>query len=431
LRASAMLFERAQGLPGQTIIADPDARLGTTRVTGLLAYESDHALGPGGRLRARAYGNYHVSHFVDPHARINAVATDARDWTWTNGATADGQWQARSWLQLTGVLDGRYDRFVPTDALATNATGAPGSRRFGAAGLEGDLWSRSLRLDVMASLRVEAAHEQTSGRNAFYAMQPTSSAVTHTLPIARLALVERVAPWLCLRMNAGRYARLPSLIELYGNTGYLLGNTGLRPESGLNADLGPAVAWQSAHVRLQLDVAAFANWVNDLIAYQIGGGHARADNVGRARILGIESSANLEVGAHARLVASATLTDARDATARETYHDRQLPLRPRYRLYARPEWRAIALGPRSALGVYADVDATAGNYLDPANTRPVAARLLVGAGLYADLPGGFGLRLRGRNLADAAVYDFANYPLPGREVYLTLAWSSVNHPRKE
>jgi hypothetical protein len=130
-------------------------------------------------------------------------------------------------------------------------------------------------------------------------------------------------------------------------------------------------------------------------------------------------------------VASATFTDSRDTTSRETYHDRQLPLRPRYRFYARPEWRAIALGPSVALGLYADVDATAGNYLDPANSRPVEARLLLGAGLYASLPGQFCLRLSGRNLADARVYDLADYPLPGRELYLTLVWSSPNHSTKE
>jgi outer membrane receptor protein involved in Fe transport len=83
------------------------------------------------------------------------------------------------------------------------------------------------------------------------------------------------------------------------------------------------------------------------------------------------------------------------------------------------------------LGLYADVDATAGNYLDPTNLTPVAARLLLGAGVYASLPDGFRLRLSGRNLADTRTNDFANYPLPGRELYVTLAWSSAKTPAKE
>jgi hypothetical protein len=77
------------------------------------------------------------------------------------------------------------------------------------------------------------------------------------------------------------------------------------------------------------------------------------------------------------------------------------------------------------------VDATAGNYIDPANSVPVAARLLLGAGVYADLPGGLCFRLSGQNLSNAQVHDLAGYPLPGRELYLTLAWSSANHKNEE
>jgi iron complex outermembrane receptor protein len=394
-------------------------------VTGILAYESSNALGPGGRLRATAYGNYLVSHFADAHARINAVPTDARDQTYTAGGTVDGKRALRPWLTIAGVLDTRYDRFLPTDALAATTSGSPGTRLFGAGGLEGDLWARPLRLDVIAAFRLEAVREATSGRDGFYALQATSAPVHHVLPSARLSLVEEIAPRFALRANGGRYARLPSLVELYGNTGYLLGNSGLRPESGLNADLGPQWSWRGESVQVVWATAAFASWASDLISYQIGGGRARPVNVGSARIVGIESSADLEIGRHARLVASATLTDARDTTGREAYRGRQLPLRPRYRFYARPEWRAVALGPSVALGLYADVDATAGNYLVPANTVEVPSRLLFGAGLYASLPGDFGLRASGRNLADARINDFASYPLPGREVYLTLAWSSA------
>ncbi len=431
VRAELMLFERTQGLPGQSTLANPDARLGTSRTTGLLTYESSDDLGPGGRLRATAYGNTLWSHFADPHARINAIRTDARDLTYTTGGTVDWRRVARHWLTFAGVLDGRYDRFVPSDALSPTLSGSPGTRLFGAAGLEADVWAQPLRLDVITSLRLEGVHETTSGRDTFYAFQATSAPVDHVLPIARLALVEALAPWLSLRANGGRYARMPSLIELYGNTGYLLGNTSLRPESGLNTDVGPVVSWRGKNTQVFWSTAVFASWVSDLIAYQIGGGRARAENIGSARLLGIESSANLVLGSHARVVVAATFTDARDTTARETYNGRQLPLQPRYRLYARPECRAIAFSPSLALGLYADLDATAGDYLDPANSVGVPGRLLVGAGLYASLPGGFGLRASGRNLADSAIHDLANYPLPGRELYLSLAWSSSQPPTKE
>lgn len=426
LRLSLMLFDRAQGLPGLGWLADPDARLGTRRATATLAYEANGDAGLGGRLRATVYGNYLFTHFVDLQPTINVVRTDARDRTYTAGGTVDWRGGVRDWLTLAAILDGRHDRFTPSDPIAPDPSGAPGTRLFGAAGLEGDFWVRPWRLDVIASLRLEVAREQTSGRDDLYALQATSAPVNHLLPMARLSFIETVTTWLSLRANAGRYARLPSLIELYGNTGYLLGNADLRPESGYNADVGPQITWHGPRARIDGSAAFFASWVGDLIAYQIGGGRARPDNVGSARILGIESSATLALGPHARLVASATFTEARDTTTRETYAGKQLAMRPRYRFYARPEWRGLALGTSVSLGLYADVDATAGNFLHPANTLPVSARLLLGAGIYATLPAHFCLRLSARNLADARVHDLANYPLPGRELYLSLAWSSAD-----
>jgi vitamin B12 transporter len=168
-----------------------------------------------------------------------------------------------------------------------------------------------------------------------------------------------------------------------------------------------------------------------LIQYRYGNGHARPENLGSARILGVETDATVELGRHLRAVVAATFTDARDTSPVESAHGRQLPLRPRYRFYARPEWRAVQITSRTALGFYADCDATTGNYLDPANSVRVPARVLFGVGAYADLPGGYSVRASGRNLADARVYDISNYPLPGRELYVTLAWSARSNQQNK
>ena len=430
LRASLMFLEREQGLPGLSTILASTARLGTFRATGILAYESSRDLGPGSRVRASAYGNYLLSHLDDQAPHISAVSTDARDRTYTAGGALDWRTPLGPWLSLAGVLDIRYDRFVPRDPLAASSrSGAPGTRLFGAAGIESDLWVSPLRLDIIASLRLEAARETTSGRDNFNHFVATQPPVHHLLPIARLSLIEEIAPWLSLRANAGRYARLPSLIELYGNTGYLLGNADLDPEKGLNADVGPVLRWQRRASRGTWSTAFFASRVNDLISYRYGAGRARAQNLGSARILGIETDAAIEIGSHLRVAASATFTDARDTSTIDAQNGRQLPLRPRYRLYLRPEWRDIELGSSLVLGLYADADATGGNSLDPANTEAVPRRLIFGAGFYADLPGGLRLRVSARNLSDSRIHDLANYPLPGRELYLTLAWSSA-HPQE-
>jgi iron complex outermembrane receptor protein len=431
LTASFAFFDRDQGLPGFGTIADPQARLGTLRTTGVLSYESNDDLGMCGRLRATLYGNYALTHFQDRLQQINPTSTDAHDKTLTSGAKVDWRRVVRPWLVLSGVFDGQFDRFRPSDDIGLTRSGAPATRLFGAAGLEGDLWFDPIKLDLIASLRVEAAHDETAGRDLFGKLALTSTGVGHLSPIARLALVKEVSPWLSLRANGGRYSRLPSLIELYGNTGYLQGNPALTPESGLNADVGPLLSWKRGSDGLYWSTDAFASLVDHLIQFRFGNGRARAENIGRARILGVESSATLEWWGHARVVASATLTDARDTSTVDAANGRQLPLRPRYRFYARPEWRRIQVGRYAALGVYADLDATAGNFTDPPNLSPVAARALVGAGVYVDLPANLCLRASGQNLTNEAIYDLAGYPLPGRAFYLTLAWSSANNKTKE
>jgi iron complex outermembrane receptor protein len=432
LSASILFFDRAQGLPGQGSLANSSARLGTLRTTGILGYESNQDLGPGGRLRATAYSNYDLSHFDDSNFSINPSPTNTHDRTYTFGGALDWRRVARPWLTLSGVFDARYDRFRPSESIAGLLTGAPATRLFGATGVESDFWMQPIRFDVIASLRLEAAREETSGRDNFNQFLPTSGPVSHVLPIARLSLVKEVTGWLSLRTNGGRYARLPSTIELYGNTGYLLGDPTLKPETGFNADAGPVVTYKRGSSTVLWSTSAFASLVSDLIQYQYPAtGRARPKNIGSARILGVESEATLEFGRHVRVVTAGTFTDARDTSVVEAQNGKQLPLRPRYRLYTRPEWRAVQVGLGVALGVYADADATAGNYRNVPNTDHVPARFLVGAGVYADLPGHFSLRVSGQNLGNSTIWDLAKYPLPGREFYLTLAWASTNNKAKE
>lgn len=428
LGASFVFFDRDQGLPGPIIRETPTARLASSRRTGILSYQSSGDLGQGGDLRATAYANQVRNHLVDPAGDLGIKNTNADDRTLTGGLTVDWRKLARAWLALSGVLDARVDRFRPSDSAAT---GAPATRYFGAVGIESDMWIEPWHLDVIASARIEAAREETSGRSNLGNLLPASQPVSHVLPIARLSIIKTLGSSLSLRANGGRYARLPSTIELYGNTGYLLGNPGLRPESGLNFDLGPQLDWRSGPNRVLWSASGFASFVDDLIQLRPAGGPVHVENLGKARILGLESEATLELGAFFRGFASATFTDARDQSENESHHGQPLPFRPRYRLYVRPEVRNLALGAHVTLGAYADLDATAGNHVSQNGTAKVEPRLLFGAGVFATLPLHFSLRVSARNLGNSRVNDLMNYPLPGRELYITLLWSSHHNRTKE
>jgi iron complex outermembrane receptor protein len=66
-------------------------------------------------------------------------------------------------------------------------------------------------------------------------------------------------------------------------------------------------------------------------------GHARPLNLGSARIFGVEEELRVAVGPWGRFVGQGTFLDARDESDNTAHHGRQLPLRPRWQAYARPE----------------------------------------------------------------------------------------------
>jgi hypothetical protein len=135
-------------------------------------------------------------------------------------------------------------------------------------------------------------------------------------------------------------------------------------------------------------------------------------------------------------VGQGTFLDARDESDNAAHHGRQLPLRPRWQAYARPELVYVplrrgggdgpgGLGPLD-VGAFVDGALFAGSYDDPTNLFKLPSRVLVGAGISVGAPR-FGLRLTcsAQNLTNTPVWDMAYWPLPGRTISFALAWRSA------
>ena len=121
--------------------------------------------------------------------------------------------------------------------------GVPARRLTGVAGAEIDLRWRWANLDVIPSARLEAMQDAISRRDAMGTPIEGTPAVSRQAPVLRLGfvrpLVDRPALKITAKANVGRYARVPSFIELYGNgTAMVLGNADLVPEHGTNGDVG-------------------------------------------------------------------------------------------------------------------------------------------------------------------------------------------------
>jgi outer membrane cobalamin receptor len=425
----ALAFDRYQGLPGYPRYATAQSALHTRRGVLSLAYKSNDELGANSLLRAQLHGYALEQRFVDPISEIAASPTDARDRTLVVGATVRGRWAPSPWIAPAVLLDVRGESFVPVD-LKTDERGVASSRVSGAVGAEAAFRLGAARLSMTPSLRLELSRDVSAGRDNFGGLAGPDLPVVRALPIARLAITQSPRDGILLRANAGRYVRLPSFVELYGNTGFILGNRELAPERGTTADVGAAYDISAGALALTADAAAFAVMTEDLIQFQYNAyGVARARNIGRARILGIESSGELRFHA-ASLYAQLTWTDARDRSNSAAAADRQLPYRPLLHLTVRPELRRMRVG-AVEVGAYLELDVSSGNYVDPANLVRLPSRVLLGAGASLQLDDGrVRLVASASNVTDASVIDMIAYPLPGRAFYLTIAFATESFAKE-
>jgi vitamin B12 transporter len=246
-------------------------------------------------------------------------------------------------------------------------------------------------------------------------------------PEGRVGLELGRAPFAFLA-TVGRYARVPTLTELYGVSGAVRGNTALVPETGVSAEAGVRASGPAASVLrgASVDVFAFVRVSSDLVAYERSSlGYVRPYNLDSGRVAGVEILAGYRPRPFARFEPrfelSATLLDPRNTSAVRPAND-VLPYQPRLALTPRFELRARArAGPVDSQKITVSYFYESSRYADSAGlvVIPEQGSLDVEAEVGAL---GDGLALRGRvaNLLDQTRFDLIGYPLPGRAAYVSL-----------
>jgi iron complex outermembrane receptor protein len=424
-------FARDEGLPGTGGNPTMHARFRTTRGLAYLHYRSRDDLGAGGRLAARLFASWQRDR-LDDRARELGMggASLTHDTTVVAGANAHAAQPLGEWGRAAVVLEGRHESYQPINDLAAVPVGVPARRLTGVAGAEIDVRWRWANLDFIPSARIEAMQDAVSRRNDQGIPLPEAPPVSRTAPVLRGALVrplvDRSGLKVELKGNVGRYARVPSFIELYGNgTPFVLGNADLVAERGTNADLGVSIDRAGERIGVISRTTLFGARVDDLIQWQYSSwGQARADNLGRARIAGVEQELRLSFGRWGRLVGQGTYLDARDESDNAATHGKQIPYHPRWRAYLRPEFVRIPLPAGLELGAYADADARLHSYTDGANLVDYSSRLLIGCGVsLASSWAHLRLTASAANLTDTRQQDVDSWALPGRAVFVALAYA--------
>ncbi len=418
---------RRQQLPGTIHVPTRFQRLDSNRL--LSALELTLPAGPGA-LGARTWARHEgLAIHGDPieSAKLAGSPSETSDAIIAAGGSTGWKGRPSTATTVDARIDASGERFAPGRWIG--AAQPPGARRTNVgAGVDVTL-EATAALTLAASARADTWFDGSDGGASTNEARPTGNVG------AELALGS-----VTLATHGGVLARPPSFVERFGDHGIFIGQRGLVPESARTIDAGGTFKATLGALRLHLEMAGFATWADDLIVFIPAGayGRARAENIGRARLLGTEAELRVAAfGLELRLSHTALAT-ANESECRVVAGACERPALP-----GRPEHDfvgdlAYVIGPvRLRYGV----DVVAGIQADRKGEQAyrVPDRVLHSAGARLAVPGAAGLTLSldVRNLLDlrAAAYpsalggsdrypigDLFDYPIPGRRLLLSARW---------
>jgi len=414
------VFTNDQGVPGIGAFQSENANLRELRSLTYLRYRDDQVGDRPLALTGTGFFVFEKQDFRDLQGEIGLGDQATSNRTYVGGAGVEGEY-LRGLHELVGRLDLIGEVFSPKEKLADEPNG-PNQSRITLNSAIGDTFGLfGDRLILQPSFRYEFVHDDFGGSiGPGGGLTDEASGGDEHLFTPRLGVSVIATPWLTFKGNAGRYARMPNFTELFGNRGSVVGNPGLDPERGVNADIGfvAETGVLGPVGRSRLEVAGFYSDVDDqIVLVQNSQRTSVPRNVGSAQVLGLEVSGRMRAWERFALSVNYTLQDARDESGIPGRDGNKLPGRPKHEVYARTD---VDIGP---VRPFYELNFIAENFLDQANFREVSSRTIHTAGLHFDVPKlPLELTFEARNLGDEQIEDVAGFPLPGRSYFGTLAW---------
>lgn len=421
-------YANSQGVPGIGAFQSTDAHLFEIRNLSYLRWDTAPQTPFPLGVQSTAYFVYGQQDFSDPLGEIGLGRQDTHNQTYATGIGSEGNAQLGA-HDLEARIDLGGEIFAPRNLLTPDLSEPDQSRLTVGIGV-GDTWGvfDDLLL-IQPQIRFEHASDFFGGLvGPGGIVEETSSGSDADLFTPRLGLTLRVREDLALKANGGRYARLPTFGELFGNQGSVIGNPNLKPETGINADIGfaytPITDGSGPIDRLRVESALFLSEVDDLIVFvQNSQRTAIPRNVASTRTWGLELGVTTLLWQQIGLALAYTYQDARDLSGIPGRDGNQIPGQPADDLYVRADWLNGIAQPYYELAFLAD------NYLDQANFLRVPARAVQTAGLTVPLPRwALEATVEVRNFTDNQVEDVAGYPLPGISVFGSLRWRWQSTP---
>src|SRR5262249_20359915 len=158
------------------------------------------------------------------------------------------------------------ETFEQTDKVGSRGV-APGAqpdrtRLRGTVAAENEILLLGDRVSIVPGLRWEGFQDEAPLDPRIAPALQKSGSVDLSVWSPRLGLRAEALPGVTLLGNAGRYERVPTLQELYGDAGVVVGNPALKPEKSINWDVGFRLARARLGSVVSLASAEFAYFDN-------------------------------------------------------------------------------------------------------------------------------------------------------------------------
>jgi iron complex outermembrane receptor protein len=432
---------KKQGLPGTAQAPAFSSTLATTNV--IADGRFDASVGDT-TARQLGYMLVETQRLRDPDSEIGFGQQDRHYLTLSGGAqttwsTLVGRHRATAGVEVRG------DRFRDEDGTGMRRT-LRGDREGGALHAALDL-----SLDALASLVFTPSIRLDAVRTAASAVGTGPMALTEPptrwdrVPSPRMSIRALLRDDLALKASAGYYVRLPTLVELFGNRGTIVGSPELFPERGTSTDAG--VVWAPSTAlgeldRILVEATVFGTRSRDTIAFVPSLGYVvRALNVANAQTYGAEITATARLAKRIAVTTNYTRLVTQQLTDDVNFSNRALPRQPGHAFYARLDAQHTIAKRRAQLWLDTAYQST--TYLDQANLMMIPGRVLAGAGVRVEIAVNVAASFNVENALDVrvqrvpldppprpdltstsiALADIGGFPLPGRTLYLTLDWS--------
>ncbi len=445
LEASSDTFQKKQGIPGVGSYQSETAELETLRNLSQLRLHSDSFIRPDASFELLLAYSYQRQKFKDPHGEIGVGQQDSKDDTRSLSGRALFSMPMGAAHYLTLLSEANRETYCSRDRLANTRAGETvttvshlygfsenlsisGNRGLRAdeqvrtsysAGLEDEITLLGERILITPSIKYGYYENDFNGLVPFASTPIAPDANTSERHVTRkIGLLVYLSEWFTLKGNAGRYYRVPSFYELFGDRGAVVGNTELESEKSTNWDIGWSLSLQDPVPGLQsllLEYSYYHNRIKNLILFvQNSQRTAMAMNISAARITGQELYWKLRLGWPVLISGNYTRQNARDKSSIAYWQGNQLPGRPRHELFNRTElahgrWR-----------LFHELSYTDRTWLDRANVRKIRNRILQNAGVTCRLSAHVRITLEAKNVTDKRTADVIGYPLPGRSFFATL-----------